>query len=78
MRKARTALQGRIIREGDEFKSLMPGKLTSERDKGIAIDERQIRLAAPLKEIGVVDVAVHLHAEIETTVKVWVVQQKPQ
>lgn len=40
MRKARTALQGRIIREGDEFNGLMPGKLTSERAKGIAITDK--------------------------------------
>ena len=36
-----------------------------------------VRLEHPLKEIGVYDVAVHLHADVETTIKVWVVQQKP-
>jgi ribosomal protein L9 len=31
----------------------------------------------PLKEIGVFEVPVHLHAEVEAIVKVWVVQAKP-
>jgi ribosomal protein L9 len=48
------------------------------RQKGFPIEERQIRLDQPLKEIGVVDVPLVLHQGVETTIKVWVVQQKPQ
>ena len=32
----------------------------------------------PLKEIGVFDVSVHLHGDLEVTTKVWVVQAKPE
>ncbi len=39
MRKTRAALQGRIIREGDEFNRIMTGKLTLQRDMGIAITD---------------------------------------
>ena len=41
-------------------------------------EDRQVRLEHPLKEIGVFDVVVHLHADVEPTIKVWVVQQKPE
>lgn len=72
-------IEGRANTEGHLFGSVSTAQIAAAlRDKGLAIDERQIRLTAPLKEIGVVDVPVHLHAGVEATVKVWVVQQKPQ
>ena len=72
-------IEGRANAEGHLFGSVSTAQIAAAlRDKGLAIDERQIRLTAPLKEIGVVDVPVHLHAGVEATVKVWVVQQKPQ
>ncbi len=39
----------------------------------IAITEDQVRLQGPLKELGLYTVKVHLHQEIETDMKVWVV-----
>ncbi|HRX81455.1 MAG TPA: 50S ribosomal L9 C-terminal domain-containing protein, partial [Pirellulaceae bacterium] len=33
----------------------------------------QIRLEGPLKELGLYTVKIHLHQEIETDLKVWVV-----
>jgi hypothetical protein len=39
MPKTRAALHGRVIREGDEFNRIMPGKLTLQRDKGVAITD---------------------------------------
>ncbi|MEQ1632951.1 MAG: 50S ribosomal protein L9 [Planctomycetota bacterium] len=72
-------IEGRANAEGHLFGSVSTAQIAAAlRDKGLAIDERQIRLTTPLKEIGVVDVPVHLHAGVEATVKVWVVQQKPQ
>ncbi len=72
-------IESRANAEGHLFGSVSTAQIAAVlRDKGHAIEERQIRLAAPLKEIGVVDVVVHLHASVEATVKVWVVQQKPQ
>ena len=77
--KASVTIEGRANAEGHLFGSVSAAQIAAAlRDKGIAVEERQIRLENPLKEIGVVDVPVHLHAEIETKVKVWVVQQKPQ
>lgn len=72
-------IEGKANAEGHLFGSVSAAQIAAAiREKGLAVEERQIRLDNPLKEIGVVDVPVHLHAEIETKVKVWVVQQKPQ
>lgn len=72
-------IEGRANEEGHLFGSVSAAQIAASlRDKGFAVEERMVRLAAPLKEIGVTDVAVHLHASVEATVKVWVVQQKPQ
>ncbi len=39
----------------------------------ITITDDQVRLQGPLKELGLYTVKVHLHQEIETDLKVWVV-----
>ncbi len=72
-------IEGRANEEGHLFGSVTATQIAAAlREKGHMIEERHVRLDAPLKEIGVVDVPVHLHADVEATVKVWVVQQKPQ
>lgn len=72
-------IEGRANPEGHLFGSVTAVQIAAAlRDKGVAIDDKQVRLEQPLKEIGVFDVPVHLHATVDTTVKVWVVQQKPQ
>jgi len=37
-----------------------------------------VRLEHALKEIGVFDVPVYLHQDVVASVKVWVVQAKPE
>lgn len=72
-------IEGKANEEGHLFGSVTAAQIaTALREKGIQIDEKMIRLHTPLKEIGVFDVAVHLHADVETTTKVWVVQSKPE
>lgn len=44
-----------------------------EQQFNVTID--QIRLEGPLKELGLYTVVVHVHAEIEAELKVWVVPQ---
>lgn len=71
-------IEGRANEEGHLFGSVGTAQVAAAlRQKGFAIEERQIKLDQPLKEIGVVDVSLHLHAGVEATIKVWVVQQKP-
>ena len=70
--------QLRAIRKMGSLGDLMghlPGMPAGMADQ---IDDKMIRLESPLKEIGVFDVAIHLHADVETTTKVWVVQSKPE
>ena len=40
---------------------------------GFAMAQDQIRLEGPLKELGLYTVKVHLHSEVNASVKVWVV-----
>ena len=42
---------------------------------GVKIDKSLIQLEAPLKELGVFEVPVRLHAKVVATLKVWVVQE---
>lgn len=72
-------VEGRANAEGHLFGSVGVTQIaTALREKGIPVEDRQVRLEHPLKEIGVFDVVVHLHADVEPTIKVWVVQQKPE
>ena len=41
----------------------------------IKIDRHAVRLKEPLKELGAYDVRLKLHPEVETTVKVWIVEE---
>lgn len=72
-------IEGRANAEGHLFGSVNAAQIASAlKGKGLPVDEKQIRLEHPLKEIGVFDVAVHLHADVEAVTKVWVVQAKPE
>lgn len=43
--------------------------------KGFSIDKRKVILEEPVKALGIYEVPVKLHPEIESTVKLWVVKQ---
>jgi len=43
--------------------------------QGIELDRSQIKLDAPLHELGVFDVAIHLHPDVQATLKVWIVEE---
>ena len=44
-------------------------------EKGIELDRKQIVLEEPIRELGVFDVAVDLHPEVQPKLKVWVVEE---
>lgn len=76
--EASVTIEGRANAEGHLFGSVTAMQIAAAlRDKGIPVEEKHVRLEQPLKEIGVYDVPINLHASVEATVKVWVVQQKP-
>lgn len=41
---------------------------------GVALDRSQLRMEAPIKELGMFEIPVKLHEEISVPVKVWVVE----
>ena len=43
------------------------------KQQGHAISQDQVRLEGPLKELGLYTVKIHLHQQIESDLKVWVV-----
>jgi len=43
--------------------------------QGIEIDRYKVALKEPLKELGVFDVVLKLHPELQTTIKVWIVEE---
>ncbi len=45
-----------------------------EKDTKVSLDKAQLALAEPLKETGTFDIAVKLHADVSTTIKVWIVE----
>ncbi|MFK7738823.1 MAG: 50S ribosomal protein L9 [Planctomycetota bacterium] len=77
--EASVTIEGKANEEGHLFGSVSAAQIaTALREKDVPVDDKQVRLENPLKEIGVYDVSVHLHADVEAVVKVWVVQQKPE
>ena len=72
-------IEGKANEEGHLFGSVSAAQIgTALREKGLPIEDKMIRLDAPLKEIGVFDVTVYLHTGVEGAAKVWVVQAKPE
>ena len=49
--------------------------VASLKEQGIEIDKHMIKMDAPLKELGVFNVKVSLHPEVESSVKVWIVEE---
>jgi large subunit ribosomal protein L9 len=43
-------------------------------EQGIEIDHNRIKLDDNIKELGLFNVDVHLHPEVDTTLKVWIVR----
>jgi large subunit ribosomal protein L9 len=45
------------------------------KEQGFEIDRRTVQLDEPIRALGVYDVLIRLHSEVEATVKVWVVKE---
>jgi len=42
----------------------------------ITIEPKMVRLENPIRELGVYDIRIHLHPEVDVTAKLWVVKEK--
>lgn len=85
-KKAALALAGKLegvsctaaVAAGEEDRIF--GSVTSQtiaellKEKGFDIDKKRILLEEPIKALGIYDVPIRLHPEVEVKVKVWVVK----
>ena len=63
--------------EGKLFGSVTAADIADRlAETGLEVDRRLIRLEEPIKELGVYDVAVRLHADVQPEIKVWVVAEE--
>ena len=44
-------------------------------EQNVTLERDQINLAAPLHELGVFDVEIRLHPEVQASLKVWIVEE---
>ena len=57
------------------------GSVTSQQiadllqEKGYTVDKKKILLEDPIKALGVYDIGIKLHTEVETKVRLWVVKE---
>lgn len=62
--------------EGHLYGSVGAQEITATlKQQGFTLNNDQIRLEGPLRELGLYTVKVHLHRDIEAELKVWVVPQ---
>ncbi len=67
----------RATEDGKLFGSVTAAMIAEELNKkGLPVEEGMIRLEAPIKELGVYEVLVHLAEEIEARLRLWVVEQE--
>ena len=45
------------------------------KDKGFDIDRKKIVLDEPIKALGIYDIPIKLHSEVEAKIKLWVVKE---
>jgi large subunit ribosomal protein L9 len=68
-----------VVQVGEQDKVF--GSVTSQniadllKESGFEIDRKKIDLNEPLKALGVFDVPIKLHSDVEAKVKVWVVRE---
>lgn len=67
----------RAAEEGKLFGSVTAADVAERlQEDGLGVDEDMIDLAEPIKELGVYNIAIGLHADVRPEVKVWVVAEE--
>ena len=62
---------------GRLFGSVTAADIAEELEQaGVSLDRRAIVLEEPIKDLGVYDVSLRIHAEVEPALKVWVVAEE--
>jgi large subunit ribosomal protein L9 len=67
----------RMAGEEDKlFGSVTNGDIAAAlKEQGVEVDKRKIILDQPIKSMGIREVPIHLHPDVDAMVKVWVVKQ---
>ena len=72
--KQSVTIEANANEEGHLYGSVNAGEIaTALKAAGFHITTDQVRLEGPLKELGLYTVKIHLHADIDAELKVWVV-----
>ena len=72
--KQSVTIEAKANDEGHLYGSVGPTEISDALKKvEFQIDPSQVRLEGPLKELGLYTVKIHLHAELDAELKVWVV-----
>src|SRR5687768_3970476 len=72
--KQSVTIEANANEEGHLYGSVNAGEIaTALKGAGFHITTDQVRLEGPLKELGLYTVKIHLHADIDAELKVWVV-----
>lgn len=67
------------VKTGDDDK--LYGSVTASdiadalQEQGVELDRHTLEMDGPIKDLGVFEIPVRLHAEVEASVKVWVVEE---
>ena len=62
---------------GRLFGSVTAADIAEELEgAGVSLDRRAIVLEEPIKDLGVYDVSLRIHAEVEPALKVWVIAEE--
>jgi large subunit ribosomal protein L9 len=74
--KVSVTITAKISGEGKLYGSVAAAEiLSSLAQQGVELPKDSLDLEKPIKELGVFDVKVRLHPEVEASVKVWVVEE---
>jgi large subunit ribosomal protein L9 len=72
--KYSVTLEANANQDGHLYGSIVASDISKAlKGAGFDISPDQVRLEGPLKETGMYTVRIHLHADVEVDVKVWVV-----
>jgi large subunit ribosomal protein L9 len=72
--KQSVTIEANANEEGHLYGSVNAGEIAAAlKGAGFHITTDQVRLEGPLKELGLYTVKIHLHADIDAELKVWVV-----
>ncbi|KAA3604483.1 MAG: 50S ribosomal protein L9 [Planctomycetota bacterium] len=80
LNKVQLTFEEKVSEEGHLYGSVSAHAIAAAiAEQGItSVHDRDVRLPEPLKQVGEYQIQVHVHGELEATVKVWVVAKQAQ